>query len=125
MAGRQVDFAELAWDGWASEVPARIKAAQMEGQRVRLIELGPGFVEPQWCEKGHAGYVVSGQYVTDLDTETWSMRAGQGFILPTGTRHRSRNTGSVPAIVFIVDLEAASVPAPAPSSGAISGEEKA
>jgi quercetin dioxygenase-like cupin family protein len=107
MAGRQVDFTTLDWEGWASEVPARVKLAIAEGQRVRLIEMGPGFVEPQWCEKGHAGYVVRGEYVTDLDDATWTMRTGQGFILPPGTRHRSRNTGSLPATVFIVDLDAA------------------
>jgi quercetin dioxygenase-like cupin family protein len=117
MSGKQVDFATAAWDGWASGVPARIKAAQEQGQKVRLMELGPGFVEPQWCDHGHAGYVVTGQYITDLDGETWMMHAGQGFILPPGTRHRSRNTGAMPAIVFVVDLEA---PAPAaPTDGAV------
>lgn len=105
MAGQKIDFATLSWDGWDSGVAARIKGAQVDHQRVRLIELGPGFTEPQWCEKGHAGYVVSGEYVTDLDGETWVMHMGQGFILPAGTRHRSRNTGSLPATVFIVDLE--------------------
>ena len=108
MAGQQIDFASLSWDGWASgaDVPARVKLAEAEGQRVRLLELGPGFVEPEWCEKGHIGYVISGQYVTELDGATWTMHAGQGFILPTGTRHRSRNAGSMPAIIFIVDLDA-------------------
>jgi quercetin dioxygenase-like cupin family protein len=119
MAGKQVDFATLAWDGWASDVAARIKAEQADGRRVRLIELGPGFVEPQWCEKGHAGYVVSGQYVTDLDGDMWTLRAGQGFILPPGTRHRSRNTGAMPAIVFVVDLEAA----PAAASASVPDDE--
>jgi quercetin dioxygenase-like cupin family protein len=118
MAGHQIDFASLSWDGWTSgaDVPGRVKVAEAEGQRVRLLELGPGFVEPQWCEKGHIGYVISGQYVTELDGATWTMRAGQGFILPTGTRHRSRNAGSMPAIVFIVDLEAQPEPGPAAST---------
>jgi quercetin dioxygenase-like cupin family protein len=119
MTGQQVDFQALAWDGWASEVPARIKVAQAGGQRLRLLELGPGFIEPEWCEKGHVGYVVSGQYVTDLDDGMWTMHAGQGFILPTGTRHRSRNTGALPAIVFVVDLDAA----PASAQASVSADE--
>jgi quercetin dioxygenase-like cupin family protein len=110
MAGSQVDFGKLDWEGWASGAGARIKIAEDQGQRVRLFEMAPGFVEPQWCENGHAGYVVRGEYVTELEGQTWTMRAGQGFILPPGTRHRSRNNGSLPATLFIVDLDPAAMP---------------
>jgi quercetin dioxygenase-like cupin family protein len=72
--------------------------------------MGPGFVEPQWCEQGHAGFVVRGEYVTELEGAAWTMHAGQGFILPPGTRHRSRNAGSLPATVFLVDLDLAYEP---------------
>jgi quercetin dioxygenase-like cupin family protein len=106
MTGHQVDFAALSWNGWSSEALARVKDAEAEGYEVRLFEMGPGFVEPQWCSRGHIGYVVSGQYVMDLDGQTLYMQVGQGFVLPPGTRHRSRNTGSMPAIVFLVDLDA-------------------
>ena len=105
MSGMRVDFATIAWDGWANELPARFKVARDGGQQVRLIELGPGWVEPDWCEKGHAGFVVSGTYVQDIEDATWVMRQGQGFILPPGTRHRSRNTGSLPCVLFVVDLD--------------------
>lgn len=107
MAGMRVDFSTIAWDGWANELPARFKVARDGGQQVRLIELGPGWVEPEWCEKGHAGYVVSGTYVQDVEDGTWVMRQGQGFILPPGTRHRSRNTGSLPCVIFLADLGSA------------------
>ncbi len=106
MAGQQIDFASLAWDGWNSETLARVKQAEAEGYEARLFEMGPGFVEPQWCTRGHIGFVVSGQYITELDGGLLHMRAGQGFVLPPGTRHRSRNTGAMPAIVFLVDLDA-------------------
>jgi quercetin dioxygenase-like cupin family protein len=106
-----VNFAALAWDGWASQVPARVKIARAAGKQVRLFEMGPGFVEPQWCTRGHIGYVVSGEYVTDLDGDTWIMHTGESFILPPGTRHRSRNAGSLSAVVFLVDLDPESAPA--------------
>jgi quercetin dioxygenase-like cupin family protein len=114
MAGQQIDFASLAWDGWNSETLARVKAAEADGYEMRLFELGPSFVEPQWCTRGHVGYVVSGQYITDLDDGTLQMRAGQGFVLPPGVRHRSRNTGAMPAIVFLVDLDAPALTAAKP-----------
>jgi quercetin dioxygenase-like cupin family protein len=109
MAGNQIDFGSLAWDGWNSETLARLKQGGAEGYEVRLFEMGPGFVEPQWCTRGHVGYVVSGQFVTELDGEPLQMHAGQGFVLSPGTRHRSRNTGSLPAIVFLVDLDAPAI----------------
>ncbi|HEX9107119.1 MAG TPA: cupin domain-containing protein [Longimicrobiales bacterium] len=123
MTGQRIDFATLNWDGWASEVPARIKVAEGGGQRARLIEMAPGFVEPEWCHKGHVGYVVSGQYITDLEGETLTMRTGNGFILPTGTRHRSRNTSPLPAVVFIVDLDVAPAPPAAPADTASDEEQ--
>ena len=109
MTGQQIDFASLAWDGWNSETLARVKEGEAEGFEMRLFEMGPSFVEPQWCTRGHIGYVVSGQYITELDGESLHMHAGQGFVLPPGTRHRSRNTGSLPAIVFLVDLDAPAI----------------
>ena len=121
MAGQQIDFASLAWDGWNSETLARVKMAEADGYELRLFELGPGFVEPNWCTRGHLGFVVSGQYITDLDGGTLHMRAGQGFVLPPGTRHRSRNTGAMPAIVFLADLDA---PALAPAQPAAKGQAK-
>jgi quercetin dioxygenase-like cupin family protein len=118
MTGSQVDLATLDWEGWASGAGARVKIAAAGGQQVRLFEMGPGFVEPQWCDKGHAGYVVRGEYVTELDGVVWTMRAGQAFILPPGTRHRSRNNGSLPATIFLVDLS------PEPVASAVAAQAR-
>jgi quercetin dioxygenase-like cupin family protein len=120
MAGTRVDFPAQPWEGWGSGSGARVKIARAGGQQARLFEMAPGFVEPEWCARGHVGYVVMGEYVTDLDDETWTMRAGQAFILPGGTRHRSRNAGSLPAIVFLVDLDVE--PAMAPRAGTVGDE---
>ena len=120
MAGHKVDFAALGWNTWAGELPGRVKVDRAEGRQVRLIELGPGFVEPEECVRGHIVYVVSGRYMQQVEGETWEMQAGQALILPPGTRHRSRNTGAVAAIVFVVDLDGAGVDASAPSTTAAS-----
>lgn len=116
--GYKVDFASLGWNTWAGELPGRVKVAREAGQQVRLIELGPGFVEPDWCERGHIVYVVSGRYMQQVGTETWEMQTGQALILPPGTRHRSRNTGSLAAVVFVVDQDDPSAEENAPASGA-------
>lgn len=105
MAGYRVDFTALDWNSWAGELPGRVKVAREGGQQLRMIELGPGFVEPDWCERGHIVYVVSGHYMQQVGAESWEMQAGQALILSPGTRHRSRNTGSLAATVFVVDLD--------------------
>ena len=105
MAGHKVDFAALGWNTWVGELAGRVKVDRSEGRQVRLIELGPGFVEPEECTRGHIVYVVSGRYMQQVEDETWEMQAGQALMLPPGTRHRSRNTGSVAAVVFVVDLD--------------------
>ena len=79
------------------------------GVRWAVVEYAPGAGRSEWCDAPHIGYVVSGQYITELDGESLHMHAGQGFVLPPGTRHRSRNTGSLPAIVFLVDLDAPAI----------------
>jgi quercetin dioxygenase-like cupin family protein len=105
MAGHKVDFAALGWNTWPGEALGRVKVDRAAGRQVRLIELGPGFVEPEECVRGHIVYVVSGRYMQQVEGETWEMQAGQALILPPGTPHRSRNTGAVAAVVFVVDLD--------------------
>ena len=116
MAGHKVDFAALGWNTWAGELAGRVKVDRAEGRQVRLIELGPGFVEPEECVRGHIVYVVSGRYMQQVEGETWEMRAGEALILSPGTRHRSRNTGSVATVVFVVDLDGSEADAGAPAT---------
>ena len=35
-------------------------------------------------------YVVSGQFLIDLEDRTVTLEAGQGFLVPSGVRHRTR-----------------------------------
>jgi len=39
---------------------ARSKFFQQEDKQIRLVEFTDEFVEPDWCEKGHIGYVLEG-----------------------------------------------------------------
>src|SRR5579859_479152 len=124
MAGYRVNFADLGWNSWAGELPGRVKYAREGGQQVRMMELGPGFVEPEWCERGHIVYVVSGRYMQQVENETWEMVAGQALILSPGTRHRSRNTGSLAAVVFVVDLEDPTSPEDKPATASKASARK-
>ena len=70
-----------------------------------LLEFAPGFEDPHWCERGHAGYVLSGLIELDLEDRKETMIAGEGFWLDPGTKHRARNPGSEPVILFLVSRD--------------------
>ena len=45
---------------WESPIPGmRQKVLRRDGLRVRLVEY-TGEMEPHWCERGHAGYIIEG-----------------------------------------------------------------
>lgn len=64
-------------------------------------------------------YLMAGEVTIDLDSAPHVVRAGQGLVVPTGMRHRVRNTGTEQArIVFHL-----SPLAPQPALGHVDTEE--
>lgn len=52
----KVVFDSLAWQ---EALPgARFKVFGDGRKQMHLLELTSGFVEPDWCEKGHVGFVL-------------------------------------------------------------------
>ena len=97
----------LSFDGVAWESPApglRTKEITRGGKRYRLIEFGSGFVEPDWCRKGHAGVVLHGAFELNIDGTPVTFRAGDGIAIAggEGTRHRHRATLET-ATLFVVE----------------------
>ena len=46
---------------WQSMLPgARSKVYREGSKQIRLLEFSSEFVELDWCEKGHAGFVLEG-----------------------------------------------------------------
>lgn len=72
------------------------------GSSLALLEFAPGFADPQLCRNGHAGYVLEGALTFELDGGPQTIRAGEGFELPPGTRHRALNLGSQAVRLFLV-----------------------
>jgi quercetin dioxygenase-like cupin family protein len=57
------------------------------GARLRLAEFTKDFVEPDWCTKGHIGYVLEGRMEVDFHGHVVTFRAGQGLFIPPGSEH--------------------------------------
>jgi quercetin dioxygenase-like cupin family protein len=81
------------------------READVAGTRWALVEYSPGSGRDDWCETPHAGYVVSGTitYSFEDDRDPLVIAAGEAFALPESPRHRGRNHGAEPALLFLID----------------------
>ncbi len=69
---------------------------------VALVEFAPAFEDPNWCERCHVIYVVSGELELELQDGRETIRAGEACVLDGDTVHRARNRGNQPVTLFLV-----------------------
>lgn len=75
---------------WESPIPGmRQKVLRTGDRRVRLVEYTAD-MEPHWCERGHAGYILEGKLETEFDDGVAVLSAGDGVLIPDGPEHRHR-----------------------------------
>ena len=84
----KVDFESMAWETPAAGV--KFKAYEQGGRKLRLVEFSKEFVEPDWCTKGHIGYVLAGQMEVDFDGQKVVFGSGDGIFIPAGEEHRHK-----------------------------------
>jgi quercetin dioxygenase-like cupin family protein len=85
-AARRIAFSEMAWTDVGSG--ARSRQAGTGDQRIRILEITPDLVHPEWCEKGHAGFVLEGELELRFEDEVLQYGTGDGFIIPSGPNHK-------------------------------------
>lgn len=91
---------------WSDVAPGlRQKACDFGGNRFRIVEFSQDFVEPDWCLKGHDGYILSGEIIVNIDGELTSFGQGQAIHLPAGLRHRHHATVSTATLFLIEPLD--------------------
>lgn len=103
MAFTRVPFGSIPWEQGEHRLE---KKKTLRGRGVGLLEFAPGFVDPHWCERSHVMYVVQGTLELEFDEGFVTLSAGQCGVLDRGTRHRAKNAGDEPVVVFTVsDVE--------------------
>ena len=95
------DFDSLHWTFPMDGV--RDKVFPFQEGRLRLVEYSPD-MEPHWCERGHVGYVLEGQFQIEFNDGTQVFNAGDGIVIPGGPEHRHKATASS-AIVRAIFVE--------------------
>jgi hypothetical protein len=99
-----VDFAALPLEPEAPGIVSR--AAGLNGVRWALVEYEPDVLREEWCTEGHSGLCLDGEVTYEFDdgSDPLRVRAGEGFMLPTGSGHRGHSGGSG-ARLFVIDRE--------------------
>lgn len=77
-----VEFDKLSWN--ESAIGVRSKVFISGNQQIRLVEFSEGFVEADWCKKGHAGYVIDGEFANDYSGELERYKKGDVIFIPKG-----------------------------------------
>ncbi|MFQ5640198.1 MAG: cupin domain-containing protein [bacterium] len=99
-----IDFENVPWETPGPGV--RTKSKQVAGKQLRLVEFTRDFVEPDWCEKGHVGYVLKGELHIDFDGTVRHYKPGMGLIIPAGKkfRHKAKVLGDFVHLVLVEDV---------------------
>ncbi len=85
-----IDFKAMAWE--STKPGIRQKSFHKDGQRIRLIEFSDGFIEAEWCTKGHIGYVLEGRLFIDFNGAQIEFKAGDGLFIPEGESNRHKGS---------------------------------
>ena len=84
----KVDFESMEWETPVAGV--RFKAFEKAGKKLRLAEFAKEFVEPDWCTKGHIGYILEGKMEIDFNGESIVFGPGDGVFIPAGAEHKHK-----------------------------------
>jgi quercetin dioxygenase-like cupin family protein len=97
----QIQFDKIPWESPVAGV--RHKFVDYNGQRIRLVEYTQE-MPPHWCEKGHCGYLLSGQMAIEYPDTEIVYSEGDGILIPDGPEHKHKGRVlSERALVFFIE----------------------
>ena len=99
----KVEFESIPWE--TPMAGLRFKAKRQGGRQLRLVEYTKE-MEPHWCEKGHIGYVLDGQFEIKFERGVAIFNAGDGVFIPSGPEHKHMGKVLSDAVraVFVEDV---------------------
>jgi len=61
---------------------------------------------PHWCEKGHFGMILEGDFEIEFENEKLIFRKGDGVFIPDGAehKHRARVLSEYVKVLFVEDV---------------------
>jgi quercetin dioxygenase-like cupin family protein len=69
--------------------------------RIRIVEYTPGYLADHWCEKGHAVFVLEGEFESELkDGRKFALKKGMCYLVADNTdAHRSVTKDGVKLLI--------------------------
>lgn len=102
MENFKVPFDNLPWQ--AALPGARFKVFRDGAKQLRLLELTAEFVEPEWCDKGHIGIVLSGELEIYFHGRIVKYPEGSGIVIPAGATNAHKACALSPIVMlFLVE----------------------
>ena len=100
----RIDFESMPWESPVAGV--KFKAYERDASKLRLVEFSKEFVEPDWCTKGHIGYIFEGQMEIDFNGEKEIFGPGDGVFIPAGQEHKHKGRVLTEKVTAILVEEA-------------------
>lgn len=99
-----INFNSIKWQ--SSMLGARSKIYQQGGKQIRLVEFTNEYVEPEWCENGHLGYVLEGTLEIDFKGCVVVYPKGSGIFILAGAEnaHKAKTLTPVVQLVLFEEL---------------------
>ena len=100
----KIDFESIPWE---STTPGlRFRAYREGGKQVRLAEFTREFVEPDWCQKAHIGYVLEGMLEINFAGRLVLFQPGDAFFVAGGeeSKHKARALTEITRLLLVEDV---------------------
>jgi quercetin dioxygenase-like cupin family protein len=99
-----IEFSKLEWQDVAPG--ARFKVFQEGRKQLRLVEFTNEFVEHDWCEKGHIGFVLSGELEVQFKNQVLRYPEGSAILINQGAEngHKARSVTSLVRLFLVEEI---------------------
>ena len=104
MGQHRILFDALEWQNGIHG--ARFKEFVSGNKQLRLLEITSEFIEPDWCEKGHVGFVTKGELEIDFHGHQVRYPEGSGVLIPAGSEsgHKARSLTPTVQLFLVEDI---------------------
>jgi ethanolamine utilization protein EutQ (cupin superfamily) len=101
----KIDFSSLPWQNPFKGL--RYKTFNDGKRQISILEYSSDFVDKEWCQKGHYGYVISGQGELIFNDRKVQVSAGDGIFLPAGpqNKHQAKSISDTVTIFLVGDVQ--------------------